>query len=256
MSDNQVLPLAPALLAAGLLAFTAPSHAAHPLVTDDTGTQGTGRWQFELNTDHARARDDDDSTAWARDVNATLTRGLTDTLDLAVNLPWVQFGATGESSVSGVSDLALLAKWRFYDNGQGWTLGVRPLVTFPTGDEDKGLGNGRADGSLTLISSVESGPWTWLANAGYAYNDNKAGDRRHLWVVTTAMLFRPNAQWTLAADIGAIRAAEVGEGTEKFGLIGIIYHIGEDIDLDVGWRRARGIGPSANILGAGVTLRW
>ncbi|WP_313082819.1 hypothetical protein [Pulveribacter sp.] len=64
------------LLGAALLAAAAAAQAAHPLITDDTGTQGAGRWQFELNTDHTRARDRyAGTTAWERELNATLTRG-------------------------------------------------------------------------------------------------------------------------------------------------------------------------------------
>ena len=64
------------------------------------------------------------------------------------------------------------AKWRFYDNKQGWSLALRPAVTLPTGSDSKGLGNGRATAGATLISTLEAGDWTWLANAGYTFNDN------------------------------------------------------------------------------------
>ena len=43
--------------ACGLLAG-ASAWAAHPLITDDTGTQGTGHWQLEINTDQTRSRAD------------------------------------------------------------------------------------------------------------------------------------------------------------------------------------------------------
>lgn len=244
-----------ALLAGALLALAAPAQAAHPLITDDTGTQGSGRWQFELNTDHTRTREAG-VTAWEREANAALTRGVTETLDLAVNVPWLHTSATGEPSQSGVGDTTLLAKWRFHDDGAGWTLGVRPEITLPTGSESKGLGNGRATAALTLLSSLERGDWTWLANAGFAYNANKVGDRKRLWAVSTAVLYNLGERWTLAADIGASRAATPGAGSEKYGLIGAIYHIGDDVDLDLGWRRSLGAGPVSHTVGAGLTLRW
>lgn len=255
MSHTPFVSAGPALLAALLFGVTGQARAAHPLVTDDTGTQGAGHWQFELNTDQTRTRDKG-ATTWDREWNGALTRGITDTVDVAVNVPWVHESASGQAGTNGLADTTLLAKWRFHDNGRGWTLGLRPEITLPTGSESKGLGNGRATGSLTLLSAYQRGPWTWLANAGYTHNANRIGDRRHLWGASTAVLYAVGPQWTLAADVGAARAAEAGARTEKFGLLGAIYHLGEDMDLDVGWRRNLEGGPRADTLAAGLTVRW
>ena len=112
------------------------ARAAHPLLTDDPGLQGAGHWQLEVNTDHARTRDGG-ATFWARQVNTTLTRGMTDQVDIAFNLPLQRQTAPGEPTQSGVGDVGLQLKWRFYDNGQGWALGVRPTLTLPTGSTRK-----------------------------------------------------------------------------------------------------------------------
>lgn len=226
-----------------------------PLITDDTGTQGTGNWQLEVNTDHTRTRDEGQAS-WERTANLTLTRGVTDTLDLAVNAPWQHHREPGEPASSGVGDATVQAKWRFFDDGQGWTLGLRPALTLPTGNADRGLGNGRATASVTLISSLSRGDWTWLANAGYAYNDNRIGDRKNLWAASTAVLYNVDEQWTLALDVGARRAADVGQSVEKFALLGVIYRARENLDFDVGWRRSLGAAPVSHTLGAGVTWRW
>jgi len=245
----------PSLLTTALMAFAGTAHAGHPLVSDDTGTQGSGHWQLEVNTDHTRVRDAG-ITSWERELNTALTYGVTDDLDIAINVPWLSVSPGGEPSERGVGDTTVLAKWRFFDNGKGWSLGLRPEITLPSGSESKGLGNGRATGALTLISTYESGPWIWLANAGLAYNDNQAGNRKQLWAVSTAVQFNINAQWTLAADVGASRAAEVGASAEKFGLLGAIYHVNDDFDVDLGWRRSLNSDPTANTLGVGLALRW
>ena len=110
-----------------LAGFTPSAYAAHPLISDDSGTQGAGNWQLEVNTDHTRTRDDG-QTAWARQLNTTLTRGVTDELDVAANLPLQRNSASGEPAQSGVADVTVQAKWRFYDNKQGWSLALRPAV--------------------------------------------------------------------------------------------------------------------------------
>lgn len=241
--------------AASLLAASVSVQAAHPLLTDDTGTQGQGHWQLELNTDHTRTREGGES-AWERTVGATLTRGLTDVLDVAVSVPWWQVSEPGEGRQRGVGDTTVQAKWRFHDNAEGWSLALRPAVTLPSGSASKGLGNGRVAASVALISTLEHDDWTWLANAGYAWNNNSVGDRRPLWSLSTAVLHAFSPQWSLALDAGISRSADPGVSHEKYGLIGVIHHVGKDLDLDLGWRRSFGASPVAHTLGMGVTLRW
>lgn len=256
MKPRRAHPLPSALAGiAAMLALAGPCQAAHPLVSDDTGTQGAGRWQFEASADRTRVREAG-ITAREHALGLALTYGLADTLDLALGAPWLRLSASGEKAQSGLADLTLLAKWRFFDDGQGVSLGLRPELTLPTGQEDKGLGNGRATGALTVLAQVQRGAWTWLANAGVAYNDNQSGDRKRLWAASTALLYGASDAWTLVADLGARRAAAPGAASEKFGLLGVIHHANEDLDLDVGWRRSLGSAPTATTLGVGLTLRW
>ena len=61
------------------LALVCPlsAFAAHPLVSDDTGTQGDGNWQFESNGEvTAKQPDTGRQTLW----NSTLTRGVGEAL--------------------------------------------------------------------------------------------------------------------------------------------------------------------------------
>jgi hypothetical protein len=239
-----------------MAAIGTAAHAGHPLVTEDTGTQGENRWQWEVNTDHTRMRDAA-LTRWDRQFNGTITRGVADQLDLAVNLPWLRHHVAGDGVQGGVGDLAVQAKWRFHDNGAGWSMGLRPAMTLPTGSHSKGLGNGRATAAVVLISSLEVGDWVWLVNGGYTFNGNKLGQRRHLWVASTAVLYRLAAQWTLAADVGAMRNVEDGNPrVAKTGILGLIWHANDVTDLDIGWRRSVGNGPAATTLGVGLTVRW
>lgn len=238
-----------------LAAFTPSAYAAHPLISDDTGTQGAGIWQLEVNTDHTRTRDVG-QTAWARQLNTTLTRGVTDELDVAANLPLQRNSATGQSAQSGIGDTTVQAKWRFFDNTKGWTLAVRPGVSLPTGNSGKGLGNGRTTVQATVISTATLGDWTWLVNAGYAFNNNKIGDRKHLWDASTALLYNVGESWTLVADLAASRSASVGGGVDKFAVLGTIYHLNDKTDLDIGWRRSLGAKPVSNTMGVGLTLHW
>jgi len=242
-------------LTASLLVVSVSAQATHPLLTDDTGTQGEGNWQLEVNTDHTRVRDDV-NTSWTRTASVALTRGVTGALDLAFSVPWMQVSKPGEERRRGVGDTTLQAKWRFHEDEDGWSLALRPAVLLPAGSASKGLGNGRASAGVALISALERGAWTWLANAGYTWNDNKIGDRKQLWSLSTALLHSFTPRWSLAMDVGISRSANPRVNHNKYGLIGVIHHASKDLDLDIGWRRSLGAAPAANTLGAGMTLRW
>lgn len=67
----------------------------------------------------------------------------------------------------------------------------------------------------------------------------------------------PHADWTLAFDIGANRNPDrEGPRTQSYALLGGIYHLNKDVDLDLGYRRSLQSGPVTHTLGAGLTVRW
>ena len=44
--------------------------------------------------------------------------------------------------------------------------------------------------------------------------------------------------------------------TNKFAVLGTIYHLNDKTDLDIGWRRSLGAKPVSNTMGVGLTLHW
>ncbi len=146
----------------GLLLMTTSAFAGHPLVTDDTGTQGKGKVQVELGMSYFYDKDkiDDWTTFKAEggDVGVGITVGVLDTVDIVVGLPYAWFSVK-ENDVriereDGIADITFDAKWRFFDKN-GWSLAVKPGVSVPSGDEDSGLGAGRATYRLFLIGTKE-----------------------------------------------------------------------------------------------------
>ena len=75
--------------------------AAHPLNTEETGTQGTGGWQLELNGE----RNKDEGVRGAQ-ASMVLSYGVADTVDLQLGLPWQDTG-----SERGAGDMFAALKW-------------------------------------------------------------------------------------------------------------------------------------------------
>ena len=215
--------------------------AAHPLITDDTGTQGTGKFLIEFNGEVGRDRETrDEVTTKFRDgeVETLLSVGVAETVDLIIGLPylWSRVKENGEIAVDerGLSDLSAEVKWRFWET-EGLSFAFKPGVTFPTGTEERGLGAGKLTGSLYFITTAEVEPWAFHFNAGYMRNENKLEEREDLWHLSLAGEVEVLKGLKLVGNIGAERNPERASGRHPaFILGGVIYSVTENLDFDLG----------------------
>lgn len=240
-----------------LAALTAPSmcFAAHPLATDDTGTQGRSGMQFELSVDASR-----DGDAGVRSRNrvaaATLTYGMSDALDVAISLPNQRVAMAGTSSERGWGDASVSLKWRFMSS-DGFSLALKPQVSFATGDEQRGLGNGKAAYGVHLLGAFETERYELLANVGVTNNENSIDATKRLWNVSTAILWKFTPQVKGVFDVGTYRNADpAGNRRPAFAIAGVIYSPSDTLDLDIGIRKALNSAEADYTGGVGITLRW
>jgi hypothetical protein len=227
-------------------AFLSLSYAAHPLITDDTGTQGKGKFLFELNgqasDDKTDAIDDAGTTIKTKsrehELKAALTYGVIENIDVILGLPYqwkrMEINDVTISDVNGVSDISFEVKWRFYEK-DGLSFALKPGLTLPTGDKDKDLGIGRATGSLFFIATKELNPLTFHCNLGYKRNENQLKQREDIWHASLAGEYKVIQNLKLVANIGAERNTDSSSNTHPaFLLGGVIYSIRENLDFDFG----------------------
>ncbi|WP_417067968.1 transporter [Niveibacterium terrae] len=238
------------------LLFSSPAFAAHPLTSDDAGVLGAGQWQLEANTDRAVARE---AGAVGLAVNATLTRGMTDAVDLAINLSWChsQADAAPGGSQRGLGDASLALKWRVLERG-GLSLGVKPWLVLPTGRSDKGFGAERVQaGVLGILGFAADETHVYLGNVGYLRANNGTGGRRDIWNASAAALIASGVRLRFVAETGAHRNPDSAKGKNPvFANVGAIYSPSEKLDLDFGYRRGLNDAEAKYSAGAGLTLRW
>ncbi len=259
-----------------LMATPAPNWAAHPYITDDTGTQGAGNWQLELMAEQNR----NDRTASTSDgvvrqnrrvttFNPVLTYGVLDTLDVAFGLSHAsqsttENGATTQD-VSGTGDSTLELKWRFYE-ANGLSLALKPGLLLPTGDENRGLGNGRLSWNINFILTQEVKPWTFLANVAYARSRFKLpadaeANRADVWRASAGLAYdlRDDVQLVGEAGIrtnGARNDPFLPGRNGQFAMLGLIYSPSDKIDLDVGVRKGLNRAEFDTTILLGATFRW
>jgi hypothetical protein len=229
--------------------FASGAYGAHPLNTEDTGVQGRGKWQLELNGERNHDRIDGETLRGAQ-AAAVLSFGITDNVDLQVGVNWQDIGFE-----RGAGDAIAAVKWRFWERAP-WSLGVRAGVTLPTGDEERGLGNGRTTWDGLLIGQYEGERWIFLSHLGYRRNHNAVGDRDSIREISGAVLYKATEGLKLLID--ATRTTNPDPASDQAlrqVVVGFIWSLTKDIDLDSGMRR--GNDPAIDkALMAGVTLRW
>jgi len=207
-----------------------------PLITDDTGTQGKGKFQLEFSPelDHEDSKGIEQTI---RQLQTTVSYGLVDTMDLIVNLPF-QFITTKQSGVEtkvdGISDVSVQFKWRFLERG-GFSLALKPGASFPSGDAGKGLGAGKSGGSFYLIATQKIPPWAFHWNAGYGRNETTTEEETDIWYFSLATEFEAFKWLKLVANVGAERNHDKLEDTPAaFILGGLVFPVTKNLDLSFG----------------------
>lgn len=215
--------------------------AFQPLITDDTGTQGTGGNQLEFSFNEDRSRMDG-STDRTRALPVVYTRGLTESIDVFAGFSYIRIrSGTPGGDASGGGNPAIGAKWRFYDNEASKTsFAIKPEIIFPVSAsrESEGLGTGKTSGSLTLILSQEVPFGAVHMNAGVIrdlYRDTLSNPDTTTTRASIAPVWDVSEQWKLALDLGTESARSGGSSVRtNFAEIGAIYAPSKDLDFALG----------------------
>lgn len=236
-----------------------PALAEHPLITDDAGTQGKGKAQLELVAEYDRAEHHGAvERTFVGPTMPVLSIGLRDDVDVVSGISYQHTtveDAGSRVTRSGAGDFALDVKWRFYERG-GLGLALKPGLSLPTGDHEKGLGAGKSTQRLFVIATREAGPWAFHANLGYTRNANRAGDREALWHASAAAARVVVKDLKATANVGVDTDTDpASRRTPAYILGGFVYAVSERLALDIGARRSFNVAGTAYAVLGGVTIR-
>jgi len=223
-----------ALAAANILIFTGEASAYRPLQTEDAYVAGKGVVQTELSYDHLKWKNGDEDNVFL----AVPIVGLTETLELSAQIPYIDHKPKDGKSAHGLGDISLVAKQVVIKEGESVPqITADGIVKLDNGDPDEGLGTGGVDYTLSLVASKVLGPFTLSAQGGYTWVGNKAdGTLRNI------------ALWGLAADYavkdGFHAVAEI-YGNRNPGrrlpdldnvLAGVYYNLTDKLAIDASLR--------------------
>lgn len=234
-----------ALAIASAFSVAPAAHAFFPFVTDDTGTQGQGGNQIELNYEFVKEHNSEldldgrviaTETGVANMFAGGYTRGITDNVDLFIGL------ARQTSPVNGWLNTELGAKWVFAgQQTTGWSAAIKPTLLLPVTKnmQEQGLGNAKTNVGLTLITSYMADTHELHLNLDYTsndYSDNESIEpqRKSLWRVSAAPVYVVNDQWKAGIDIGLETNPIYNSRYQTYGEIGIQYTPVENLQIGLG----------------------
>lgn len=116
-----------------------------------------------------------------------------------IDLPWNSFVDSG-TLTSGPGDITTGVVYRFLtEDSYRPEMSLIPAVTWPTGDEDRSLGNGHYWVQIPLAAGKTWGAWSTYANIGYTFNSAPVANNYPYggWVLQRSF----SEQLTLGAEI-------------------------------------------------------
>jgi hypothetical protein len=167
-----------ACAAMAIMAFaTMSAWAGPPFITDDPEPVPLGHWEIYLGGTFAHDRGEGDG-AQAPLVEVNYGAFPEIQLHLLTSLNYTR--PTGGPAEYGPGDTELGLKWRFIKETDHFPqVGTFPMIELPTGDEDRGLGNGKAQVFIPIWLQKSWDKWTIYGGGGWEYNPGD--DKRNFW---------------------------------------------------------------------------
>lgn len=196
-----------------------------PLLTDDPGTPGDGRWEVNIVTSFERMRGHRSFEAPLFDINY----GIGNNLQLKVEVPWLVQHAPGEKSQSGLGNTEVGVKWRFLDaEKHGIDMSVYPQIEFnnPTNSVERGLVEPGTRFLLPVQVSRKVGPVEMTGELGYSFTRHGSNETTYGLAVARGVSRRVE----LLAEVSGTSANHFHENQLVFN-IGSIVQINKKANL-------------------------
>jgi hypothetical protein len=232
----------------------APAWAAHPMLTEDPGTQGKGNTELELGF----AADKGDPTFNGRGLlfSPQVSFGLSETVDLIVQGFWQSQSPVGAPTVRGIGNSLVDLKWRFHESDGPLALAVRAGVDLPTGDDSTGIGGGQPGVHVLAVAGWTYPDFSVYANAGYA-RVRQSGTRPNLGFFSVAVTTPEGMPRRTFVEVATYSNTDPTNAQwPALARTGVIHSVNDSLDLDVGIQSRLNASATRVSLLAGATWRW
>lgn len=226
-----------ALILAAIFALGFASSALADDICTDRPSKGSapctvpaGHFQVESDLFNSTHQDGTDLNLI---VNPTIKYGLTDSVDVEVNLPLYERYTNSKSNTSGVGDLYLLSKINMQSSGP-FQWAIEPYVKVPTAHSP--LGNGAWEGGVMVPTSFTlNSDWSlgFVPEFDVLKNETDAGT--HLGIQESINLSRQIKKFTLTGGLWADYDFDPRGTIKQYSAdVAVAYLLHSDLQLDSG----------------------
>jgi hypothetical protein len=201
----------------------APALAGPPFQTDDPEPVEHKHWEIYIASQFKHNRDGDLATL----PQVELNYGIFPNTQIHLIVPFQYNSPSGEEAHYGYGDTELGVKFRFIQETE-WIpmVGIFPLVELPTGNQNEGLGNGKAQFFIPLWLQKSWGPWTSYGGGGYWINPGDGN--KDWWFFGWEVQREISKALTLGGEL-IYRTADTDGGDNSFGFnLGAIINLTEN----------------------------
>lgn len=219
------------------LMFASAAFAAHPLATDDAGTQGPAGFEAEFNGALTQGHHDGSSAV----QGVSLHVGLTQTVDLGVNAGYE--AALGPAGERGMGDPSLDLKWRIVEQAEARpAIGLRVDYKAP---QHSPVSSGTHDGAAIGAAAWDFDERFVYAN-GSLFVAGLGAKQSYAWAASAAYGERVADGWYGVFDVLHESSGDFRDHTTA-GLFGVQWQQRDGMTLSAGG------GPT---LAAGNAIGW
>lgn len=223
MNSRTGLEFAPRILAA--VALSAASFAAWagpPFRTDDPEAVEYKHAEFYVFTTQTLAADGRTGVLPAFEFNY----GIFENVQFHLVAPYAFNTPSGQGTTHGYGDTELGVKWQFNEETETIPMiGIFPLVEIPTGNSDKGLGNGHSQIFIPIWLQKKWGDFQTYGRGGYWVNNGP--DNRNYWFVGWQAQYQFSEHVTLGAEVFHTTSQVQGQGSSTGFNVGGYYNFDE-----------------------------
>jgi hypothetical protein len=196
--------------------------AGPPFFTDDPEPVEYRHMEFYIASQSRFTEDAKEITAPHFEINY----GIIPDVQLHLITPFLYTKDNGDVKHYGYSDTEAGIKWRFIQETDYIPMvGIFPIVELPTGDEGKGLGNGKAQYFLPVWIQKKRDQWSSYGGGGYWINPGKGN--KNYWFAGWQVQREISKMLSIGAEFFHRSASEEG-GEDGTGFnVGAVINLGE-----------------------------
>jgi hypothetical protein len=199
-----------------------PQQVHELFLTESVFPNERGEYQPFVAAEYQRHLDD----SWHTLFDLGLEYGITDRLQVSASVPWVAIHDDGDSR-SGAGDFSAELLYNVVPATAPVALSLAAGVTLPTGNEDRGFGEGEKVLELTMIMAGRAADVQWQLNLGGEWTQDEA---ELVYSLAVLPMQRPS---TIVPTL-ELSGAESEDGRKLYGTPGLHWRPAEDHGLGLG----------------------